>query len=245
MKIYPALDILDGKCVRLEEGNFEKGTLYSENPQTIVELIEESGGDFLHLVDLSGARNPLARQVELIQKLILKSRLKIQVGGGIRSLHNVADLLQLGVDRVVLGSIALLNPDLTRQILKEFGPDRITLAMDVKVQKDRSIQIASEGWMKSSSRNTLEWLQEYLSAGVQRVLCTDIQRDGMMTGPSFDLYEELIGRFPSAEFQASGGVAQLSDLLRLKKVGLHSAIVGKAFYEKRISLPEAIRESAE
>jgi phosphoribosylformimino-5-aminoimidazole carboxamide ribotide isomerase len=242
MKIYPALDILDGKCVRLRRGDFENKTIYFEDLEKVVESIEKSGVKYLHLVDLSGARNPEKRQFELIRQIISSSHLKIQCGGGVRSIQEVYDLLKLGADRVILGSIALYDSELTLLILKEFGPNKITLAIDLEIEIDGSIKIAVDGWQKTSEKKISEWMNGYLKAGLKRILCTDIRRDGMMRGPNTALYQDLIEQYPNIELQASGGISQLLDLQAVKQVGVHSAIIGKAFYEGKILLKEAIAQ---
>ena len=240
MKIYPALDILDGRCVRLREGDFENKTIYSEDPGEIAAQFKALGAQYLHLVDLSGAKDPQKRQLGLIRKIVLKTHLKIQCGGGIRSLQEVTDLLELGADRVVLGSIALNNPALVLAILKQCGSSRITLALDLRITSDGSIKILSEGWQRTSNQDIFEWIDVYLKAGLRRVLCTDIGRDGMMSGPNIDLYQILVEKYPQIDFQASGGVSQLSDLQALKKIGVHSVIFGRAFYEGKIDIQEAM-----
>jgi phosphoribosylformimino-5-aminoimidazole carboxamide ribotide isomerase len=240
MELYPAIDLLDGKCVRLLKGDFEKATLYSDNPLEILARLEAEGAQFLHCVDLSGAKNPENRQLPLLRRLLAQTQIQIQCGGGIRSAHEVHELFEVGVSRVVLGSIAHKDPELTRTLLREYGPERITLAMDVEIQDNGQLQLATEGWKTKSKYSVSHWLGDYLEAGLKRVLCTDIGRDGMMIGPNLSLYETLLHGFPQLEFQASGGVSQLADLLSLKALGLHSCIFGKALYEGKIDLKEAL-----
>jgi phosphoribosylformimino-5-aminoimidazole carboxamide ribotide isomerase len=242
MQIYPALDLLDGQCVRLKKGNFEHKTVYSSEPREVIQAIEDSGARYLHLVDLSGAKDPTKRQSQLIHQLISESRIKIQCGGGIRSLPEVRDLLHLGVDRVILGSIAVTDPALTLALLREFSPNRITLALDVQIDPDGSMKIATDGWKNSKAQNVFELIASYEKAGLSRVLCTDILRDGMMAGPNILLYQTLMEEFPRIEFQASGGVSSLQDLRGLKQAGIHSVIIGRALYEGNIVLEEALRE---
>lgn len=242
MQLYPAIDLLDGKCVRLLKGDFESATVYSENPFEMLSTLELAGARHLHLVDLSGARNPKDRQLELLAKLAAHSQVEIQCGGGIRSAQEVHDLFETGISRVVLGSIAHQDPALTRMLLKEYGPERITLAMDIEIQSDGTLRLATEGWKVKSEYSVSQWLEQYLEAGLKRVLCTDIGRDGMMTGPNIALYESLLQSFPNLELQASGGVSCVSDLLQLKKIGMHSCIFGKALYEGKIELREALRQ---
>ncbi len=240
MEIYPALDLLNGQCVRLKEGNFNHKTIYSKDAKSIVQAIENAGCKNLHLVDLSGAKDPSEKQTILIHQLITGSQLKIQCGGGVRSLQDVTYLLNLGADRIVLGSIAVSDPNLTFSILKEVGPNYITLALDVQIDPNGSLRIATDAWRKTSSENISDWISYYLDAGLNRILCTDISRDGMMKGPNFLLYQNLVKTFPQIQFQASGGISCLQDLHTLKKIGVHSTIIGRAFYEGAISLQEAL-----
>ena len=242
MIIYPAIDLLDGQCVRLIKGDFEQKTVYSSNPQSLVQTFETAGAKALHLVDLSGAKNPAERQLPLIRSLVKLTRLKIQCGGGIRSSEDVKTLLDVGVDRVVLGSIAVSKPELLKNIVREFGPDRITLAMDV-AKKGDDYFIAINGWKTITSVRAIDLISDFQrSVSPSRILCTDIGMDGMMQGPNVELYRSFNGLFPRIEFQASGGVSKIEDLRALEKIGTRSAVVGKAIYEGSLSLKEALQE---
>jgi len=240
MQIYPALDLLDGQCVRLRQGVFEEKTIYSENPEAVIQKMRSSGARFLHLVDLSGAKDPEKRQVSLIRDLVQKSGLQVQTGGGIRSYEEVRDLLATGVDRVVIGSLAFQNPQGVVGILREFSSRRITLAMDLHVSASGDLKAATQGWKDSVQEDVFETLSFFQAAGITRILCTDISRDGMLKGPNLGLYQKLMAQFPDLEVQASGGVSSLQDLIALKKLGIHSIIVGKALYEGCFSLEEAL-----
>ncbi len=240
MNIYPAIDLLDGFCVRLKQGRFEEKTLYSRDPVMTSRSFEGVGAQFLHLVDLSGAKDPTHRQLDLIAQVIRSTRLKVQVGGGIRTLEEAAELLELGADRVVIGSAAISQPQMVRSLLREKGGDRVTVALDVRVNSSGVSHVAVHGWQAQSSLRVEDALLPFLDEGLTRVLCTDIDLDGMMTGPNFKLYAELSQKFPGVEFQASGGVSSLDDLMALSAAGLRSAIVGKAIYEGTIDLEEAI-----
>lgn len=240
MKIYPAIDLLAGACVRLKQGGFDQATTYSSDPLAMARAFEVAGAEYLHLVDLSGARNPADRQLSLIGGLIKATGLKIQVGGGLRTLADASALLSLGADRVVFGSAIVADPALASRLLAEFGAERITLALDVRVGPDGVPRVATLGWQEQETRSAPELLAGL--KGVSRVLCTDISRDGMMVGPNIPLYTELMEQFPSVEIQASGGVSSLDDLRALKSAGVRSAIVGKAIYEGALELREALRE---
>jgi phosphoribosylformimino-5-aminoimidazole carboxamide ribotide isomerase len=236
MLIYPALDLLDGKCVRLRKGDFEQKTVYSEDPSAMVRIFENVGARFLHLVDLSGAKDPGQRQLSLIRKLVAGSRLRIQCGGGIRSAGDLDALFDCGVDRAVLGSVAVTRRDLTGELLARYGGARLTLAVDVVPVERGEYRVAIEGWKKITGENVFDFISSYAGHEDLRVLCTDISRDGMLTGPNLVLYRELTERFPGIDIQASGGVAREQDLEALERGGVRSAIVGKAIYEETIPL---------
>jgi len=238
MNIYPALDLLDGNCVRLRKGDFDQKTTYSNDPLTLIRSFEEAGAQFLHLVDLSGARDPSQRQTKVIRELVSESKLKIQCGGGIRTREDVAILLDCGVERVVIGSITVSNRALVKSILHEFGPNRITLAIDV-VRVKQEFFVAVNGWKNVTDTRAIDLVREYREL-VERVLCTDIQLDGMMMGPNVQLYENFLRDFPELDFQASGGMSRLEDLDKLSAVGIRSAVVGKAIYEGTLDLCEAL-----
>jgi phosphoribosylformimino-5-aminoimidazole carboxamide ribotide isomerase len=240
MLIYPAIDLLDGRCVRLKQGGFDQSTVYSDDPRATLKGFESAGSTHLHLVDLSGAKDPSQRQSELIAALVASTRMKVQVGGGIRSFEQAAALLDGGVDRVVIGSAAVSNPTLVSALLSEFGGERITVSLDVRINADGVPCVALHGWKEQSPVDIAQALKPFLSEGLSRVLCTDIALDGMMTGPNHELYSGLMTSFPGIEFQASGGVSRLEDLLTLKKAGVRTAIVGKAIYEGAIDLKEAL-----
>ena len=240
MEIFPAIDILDGKCVRLIQGDFEKLRTYSTSPQEVLSSFANQGAKFVHIVDLTGAKDPTRRQLALLKKLSASSNLKIQAGGGIRSESDVQDLLESGVQSVVIGSMAQRDPLSVQEILKKMGGQQITLAMDLQVLPDGTYQLATEGWQIKSAYSILDWLNPFLDSGLERVLCTDIQRDGLLCGPSFNLYRDLQSRFPGILFQASGGISSLQDLAQLKELGIRECIVGKALYEERFTLQEAL-----
>jgi phosphoribosylformimino-5-aminoimidazole carboxamide ribotide isomerase len=240
MLIYPAIDLLDGRCVRLKQGGFEQSTVYSDDPQATARGFAQAGATHLHLVDLSGAKDPSRRQTELISRIVASTSLRVQVGGGIRSFEQAAALLDGGVDRVVIGSAAVSNPALVLGLLSEFGGSRVTVALDVRIDSAGRPCVALQGWKEQSAIEVEQALRPFLSQGLERVLCTDIALDGMMKGPNHKLYSDLMLRFPGIEFQASGGMSRLEDLLTLKKAGVRSAVVGKAIYEGAIDLKEAL-----
>ncbi len=248
MKVYPAIDLLEGKCVRLHQGSFEQVSVYSEDPMKMAETLVRDGAKRLHLVDLSGAKKPEAAQTELIGDLCRKygDSVWIQAGGGLRSLEQASRFLAAGVKRVVIGTLAIKNPARVEEMIREFGGDRLTLALDMQPDADGQPVLAAEGWQQlsdtSKGRSFWDVFSFYVDRGVEAFLCTDISKDGTLQGPNFAFYSELLQRFPEVELQASGGVSSLDDLKRLKKAGVPAVIVGKALYERRFTLQDIARE---
>ena len=238
MIIYPAIDVLDGKVVRLAKGEFDAVTEYGDDPLAVAESFRAAGADWLHLVDLSGARDGARRQGDVVGA-IAATGLNIQTGGGVRSARDVADILQAGAARVVVGSLAVDDPQTVRAWLRDFGAEAITAAFDVRVE-DAIAYPVSAGWTARSMRTLAELLEDYRQGGLKHALVTDIARDGMLEGSNLSLYSDLAKARPDLAWQASGGVARLSDLAALKVAGVHGAIVGKALYEGRFSLEDAL-----
>lgn len=236
MILYPAIDLIEGKCVRLFKGDFEQKTTYDVSPFDVLEIYKNEGAQWVHIVDLDGARNSDNRQIDLIRKIAQKSGLKIQTGGGIRTIEDVETLLNLGVSRVVIGSMAVQKIDETKTIMNKFGADKICIAMDV-LPRDDKFYVAVHGWQEGSDVLLEDLIKDYQQVGLRHVLCTDISKDGTMTGCNFDLYETLNKKFPDIEFQASGGVHALEDLQKLNTGGV---IVGKALYENVFTVREAL-----
>jgi phosphoribosylformimino-5-aminoimidazole carboxamide ribotide isomerase len=240
MILYPALDLLDGRAVRLTRGDYSKVRVYSEDPAGVLASFRDAGAACAHLVDLEGARNPLSRQKAAIEPLLKGSGLKVQVGGGVRSLADARQLLAWGADRVVVGSIAVADPALGEALLGELGPERLTFALDVSIGPDRVAHVAIKGWTEVTSARLEKVVARFQAVGLARVLCTDISRDGVAGGPNAELYRSLSSLFPSVEVQASGGVRGVADLESLKRANAHSAVVGTALYEKTLDLKEAL-----
>ena len=227
--IIPAIDLLDGRVVRLRQGDFQATT-------------DQAGAPRLHLVDLTGAKNPAARQLPLIRRIVdaLPAKVQLQTGGGIRMRDDVKALLDAGVTAVVVGSQAVKAPDVVRQWFTEFGPERIVLALDVRVSDSGSARVATAGWQETSGALIDDVVKTYLPCGLKHVLCTDIARDGMMTGPSVDLYARLAKAFPTVAWQASGGIASLADVRAAENAGAAGVIVGRALLENRFTVKEAL-----
>ena len=240
MIIYPAIDLRGGRVVRLTEGKFDQEKSYGDDPLAVAKDFTSAGATWLHVVDLDGAKDPAKRQTALVEKLARGSSLKVQTGGGIRDESQIAALLAAGAHRVIVGSLAAKQPDLVRGWLKKFGAGKIILSPDVRLDADGTPRVAAAGWQDSTGVALDVFLNGYLAAGLVHILCTDISRDGKLTGPNTALYAQLVKKFPSLQIQASGGVASLDDLRILKTTGSAGAIVGRALYEKKFTLKEAL-----
>jgi phosphoribosylformimino-5-aminoimidazole carboxamide ribotide isomerase len=234
MILYPAMDLMGGQVVRLRQGRFEDSTAYAADPAQSLAEFAAAGAEWAHVVDLDGARAGEPVQHALIARLAGTAQLKLQVGGGFRTRAQIARMLDAGVSRVVIGSLAVKQPDRVRAFLAEFGAERITLSLDVRVENGTPLVVAS-GWTEKSALSL--WDAAALYPEARHILLTDVGRDGMLAGPNFALLEEAARRLPSAQIQASGGVASLEDLRRLGTAG---AIVGKAIWEGRFTLAEAL-----
>ena len=236
MIIYPAIDLINGEVVRLHKGDFARKTTYGTDPVAVAKSYADAGAEWLHLVDLDGAKDPANRQTDLISRIIAGSGLKVQTGGGIRSRDDVAALVEAGASRVVIGSLAVRDPELVADLMLEYGAEAICLAADV-LRQDGGFLIAVSGWQEASGLTLSDFLTGFQPAGLRHVLCTDIDRDGMMTGPNNDLYRQVKGQFPDIHLQASGGVKGIEDLDGLATDGV---IIGRAIYEGAIDLRAAL-----
>ncbi|HEY8592844.1 MAG TPA: 1-(5-phosphoribosyl)-5-[(5-phosphoribosylamino)methylideneamino]imidazole-4-carboxamide isomerase [Sphingomicrobium sp.] len=234
MIVYPAMDLMGGQIVRLRQGRFDEATLYPAEPADALRAFANAGAEWAHVVDLDGTRAGAPAQHDLVGSLAAATPLKLQVGGGVRSREQVEALLDSGVERVVLGSLAVRDPELVRGWVGEFGADRITLALDVRMIGGEP-QVAVSGWAEDSGLSLWSAAQRFPEA--RHLLLTDIGRDGELAGPNFELLDEAVERLPHLAVQASGGVSSLDDLRRLHTAG---AIVGKALWEGRIALEEAV-----
>lgn len=240
MIVYPAIDIQNNNCVRLHQGAFDRVTIYSKDPVAIAMKYQENGADYLHLVDLDGARTGVPMPSVLLNNLLSNTTLKIQMGGGIRDFAYAKTLLECGVSRIVIGSLAIQNPHEVKRWIPLFSPHRIVLALDIRWGNDQMPCVTTEGWQHQSNQSLWSILDDYANTGAIHVLCTDVTRDGTLCGPNFDLYDACVKRYPTLQFQASGGVTTLQDLVTLEKIGVAGAVIGKALYEKTISLTDAI-----
>ncbi|MCY7398884.1 MAG: 1-(5-phosphoribosyl)-5-((5-phosphoribosylamino)methylideneamino)imidazole-4-carboxamide isomerase [Sphingomonas bacterium] len=237
MILLPAIDLIGGRCVRLAQGDFARETSYSDDPAAALAEFAAGGAEEAHLVDLDGARAAAPRQHDLFALLASDTPLRLQVAGGVRSFAHVARLLDAGVERVVIGSLALTDPARVAAMLLDFGPDHITLALDVRLD-DGAAMVATHGWERGSGRTLDEVLGHF--PAVRHLLVTDIARDGMLSGPNLELMRSIAERYPTIELQASGGVASLADLPALSATGAKRAIVGKAIWERRFTVAEGV-----
>ena len=240
MELIPAIDLRDGQCVRLLKGDFTAQTVYSNEPARVLDSYRELGARTVHVVDLDGARDGTQANREVILDLVRRRRVRLQVGGGIRSLDRVTGWLDAGIDRVVIGSVAVTAPDMVASWMAQIDPRQIVLALDVRLDASDVPMLTTHGWVKTSEVSLWSAVERYLPSGLTHVLCTDVARDGAMTGPNVALYAEAVRRFPQIQWQASGGVANAEDLHALQKCGVAAVISGKAMLEKKIS-PEELR----
>jgi len=231
MMIYPAIDIKDGRCVRLKQGKFDDITVYYENPAEAAALWKAKGAKYIHIVDLDGALEGVPKNLEVIREIANSVDIPVQIGGGIRSEQTVDLLLSAGVRRVIVGTMAVKNRELLEELVKEYG-DKIVVGIDAKDGK-----VAVEGWEEVSSIDSIELARELSTVGVKTVIYTDISKDGMMSGPNFEVYGELKEKTP-LEVIASGGISSAEDIKRLAAMGVDGAIVGKALYSGAIDFED-------
>jgi phosphoribosylformimino-5-aminoimidazole carboxamide ribotide isomerase len=236
MRIIPALDILNGKCVRLTEGNYEDVTVYNQDPVSVAKELEEAGFEYLHIVDLDGARSAGLVNDQLVERIAKETNLHIDFGGGIKTEKDLERILACGVKQVTIGSLAAKNPELVTEWLKAYGSETIILGADCLNGK-----IAVSGWMEETNWSIEDFIAFYLPAGLKYLICTDISRDGTLSGPASVWYEQIMKAFPTINLIASGGVSCNEDLIELRKLNCYGAIVGKALYEGKISIENLLK----
>jgi len=232
MRIIPAIDIIDGKCVRLTKGDYSTKKVYNENPLEVAKEFEANGIKYLHLVDLDGAKSKRIVNYKILEQIASATNLSIDFGGGLKSDEDLKIALESGANQITGGSIAAKNRPVFLDWIKRYGGQKIILGADCMDRK-----IATDGWLESSELDIIEFIQNYELEGVQYVICTDISKDGMLQGPSIDLYKEII-EVSKVKLIASGGIANLQDLIDLKEIGCEGAILGKAIYEGKVTLKE-------
>ena len=238
MRLIPAIDLKDGRCVRLLRGDFDAETRYGADPRALLAKYHGFGADWLHVVDLDGARDGNSRNREIIVELAMQTAVMLQVGGGLRDSGAVSEILNAGVGRAVIGSVAVTGIDLVRAWLDDFGSERLALAFDVRLDVAGTPRVAIHGWREQSELSLWDAVANFADTGLKHVLCTDVSRDGALSGPNVDLYAEAVRRFPHIEWQASGGIRDARDLRALARTGVKAAISGKALLDELIPLED-------
>lgn len=237
IEIIPAIDIIAGNCVRLEKGDFATRKIYDTNPVVVAKRFADAGLKRLHLVDLDGARTGKVTNLYVLEQIAKSTNLIVDFGGGLRAFEDVEMVLNAGARMVNLGSMAVKNPDTAQKLLDRFGPDCIILGADVKDEN-----IAVSGWTEGASISLWEFLKDWISQGITQICCTDVSKDGMLTGPAFELYTKIKEDYPNLKVIASGGISNIDDVDKLNELGIPAVIIGKAIYEGRISLEELVRK---
>lgn len=232
MKIIPAIDIIDGKCVRLSKGDYSTRKIYNENPVEVAKALEDHGIKNLHLVDLDGAKSKHIVNQKILEMIARKTNLKIDFGGGLKTLEDIEIAFDSGASQITIGSIAVQDPEFCFGLIEQFGPEKIILGADCENRK-----IKTSGWLEKSNFDVIDFILQYQEKGIYNVICTDISKDGMLEGPSSGLYEEILIH-TSVQLTASGGISCMEDLYKMKDIGCSGTIIGKAIYEGRIALKE-------
>lgn len=239
--IIPAIDLIDGKVVRLYQGDYAQKTEYQFDPIDVLTKYAKGGAKWLHIVDLTGAKDTDKRQLDLIKSMVDTGLMRFQAGGGIRRKQDVEQLLAAGVERVVIGSLAVKQPELVKNWIDTYGPQHIVLALDINIDENGQKFIATHGWQENSGVTLEAMLQGYAEVGVRHVLCTDISKDGTLAGSNVDLYTEVVNQFPHIEWQASGGIGNLDDIAALKPTNVSGVILGRSLLEGKFNIEEAIQ----
>ncbi len=233
MQIIPAIDIIDGKCVRLTQGNYQQKKIYNEHPLEVAKQFEDAGLMRLHLVDLDGAKTGAVKNWKVLETIATNTNLIIDFGGGIKTEKDIDIVFNSGAALATVGSIAVRDENTFISWIEKYGANQFLLGADVKEEK-----IAVAGWLETTDIGIYDFIENYVQKGIRQLFCTDVSKDGKLEGPAIDLYKNIITQFPSLQFIASGGVACMDDLVELKEIGCAGAIVGKAIYEGRISVKE-------
>jgi phosphoribosylformimino-5-aminoimidazole carboxamide ribotide isomerase len=233
MRIIPAIDIIDGKCVRLSKGDYSTKKIYNENPLEVAKSFEAHGIDYLHLVDLDGAKSSKIVNYKILEQIASKTNLKIDFGGGLKSDADLKIAFESGANQVTGGSIAIKQPEIFKSWLQQYGTEKIILGADAMNEK-----VAISGWLEASKEEVIPFIQKYQQEGIQYVICTDISKDGMLEGPSFELYRRILEQTKGIKLIASGGISTFDKLPMLAELGCEGTIIGKAIYEGRISLKQ-------
>lgn len=233
IELIPAIDIIEGQCVRLTKGDYDQKTVYRDSPAEVAKEFEEIGFKRLHVVDLDGAKSKHIVNSEVLRRITTDTQLVVDFGGGIKTDEDIEKAFAAGASMVTIGSIAVTNPDLFMGWLEKYGAERIILGADVRHGK-----VSINGWKEDSSEDLLPFLKKYIDAGVKNVLCTEISKDGTLTGPAIELYQSMIAAYPELHLIASGGVSSIDDIKALEAAGIPAVVFGKAIYEGKINLNE-------
>ena len=233
MRIIPAIDIINGKCVRLSKGDYATKKVYNENPLEVAKMFENHGIQYLHLVDLDGAKSAHIVNYKALETIATKTNLKVDFGGGLKSDDDVRIAFESGANQITGGSIAVKKPNVFKNWLQKFGSKKIILGADVLDEK-----IAISGWLENSEEELVPFIKKYQSEGIEYVICTDISKDGMLQGPSFKLYQKILKEISNIKLIASGGISAYEELPKLAKMGCEGTIIGKAIYEHKISMKQ-------
>ena len=235
IELIPAIDIIDGKCVRLTKGDYDQKTVYRDSPAEVAKEFEQLGFKRLHVVDLDGAKSKHIVNVDVLRRITTESSLTVDFGGGIKTDEDIEKAFEAGASMVTVGSIAVTQPELFMGWLGKYGADRMILGADV-----RNGKISINGWKEDSTEDLLPFLRKYIDAGVRNVLCTEISKDGTLAGPAIDLYKQVMEVYPTLHLIASGGVSSIDDINALDRAGIPAVVFGKAIYEGKINLKELI-----
>lgn len=232
MKIIPAIDIIDGKCVRLSKGDYSTKKIYNENPVEVAKEFESFGIKFLHLVDLDGAKSKHIVNQKVLESIAKETNLSIDFGGGLKTVEDIEIAFNSGAKQITIGSIAVQDPEFCFELIEKYGADKIILGADCDNR-----MIKTSGWLESSDKDVIDFILQYQKKGIQQVICTDISKDGMLQGPSTELYKEILDK-TSVQLIASGGISCIEDVQKMKEIGCAGTIIGKAIYEGKIDLEE-------
>ena len=233
MRIIPAIDIINGQCVRLTQGDYKQKTIYNSDPVEVAKMFADHGIKYLHLVDLDGAKAGSVQNLRVLENIASQTSLIIDFGGGLRTTRDVQQVFDAGANQITGGSVAVKQPDLFSEWIEKFGGERIILGADALDHK-----IAISGWTETTEISVEDYISGYREKGIKQVICTDISRDGALTGPAKELYESILSANPNVEFIASGGISNITDVELMQSIGMECCIIGKAIYEDRISLKE-------
>lgn len=232
MKIIPAIDIIDGKCVRLSKGDYDTKKIYNENPLEVAKEFESFGIQFLHLVDLDGAKSKHIVNQKVLESIARETSLHIDFGGGLKTMEDIETAFNAGASQITIGSIAVQNPEFCYDLIEKYSAEKIILGADCENRK-----IKTSGWLEESDIDVIQFILQYKEKGIEQIICTDISKDGMLEGPSTDLYKDILGSVPIS-LVASGGISGMKDVYRMREIGCSGTIIGKAIYEEKITLKE-------